>query len=192
MKSDRIYQPHLAIRELKLAPGAEWKPQASEWSVLHVSSGVGYWMQGRMNFEILTGAAAVVSERSQGVLRSSQINSMVLDIYTVQPERLAGVLSLGEQQALAVAARKEPWLSSLRQRGAGGGGVPPGVGEASGAERPEHAGAVAGFVRGDIWQGVAGGGESDGAGARSRREGAAAVKLCWTTTQHADPSQSSK
>ena len=107
MKAERIYQPHLAIRELSLAPGAEWTPPACGWSVLHVNSGVGYWMQGRMNFELVAGAAAVVSERPGGVLRSSQVNSMALNFYTVQPERLAGMLTLGEQQALAEAARKE-------------------------------------------------------------------------------------
>src|SRR5580692_10713234 len=42
---DYVYEPHLASREFSVSPGKEWLPRPSDWSLIQVESGMGYWLQ---------------------------------------------------------------------------------------------------------------------------------------------------
>jgi AraC-like DNA-binding protein len=73
------------------------------WSFFHLTSGVAYWMHPRANHELAAGSSLICSEHVQGVIRASQLGGATLQFFHVQPERLTGVVTLSEQQALAAA-----------------------------------------------------------------------------------------
>ena len=107
MKAGLAPQPHLAVVELSLLPSEEWLPRFTGWAVVYVMSGVGYWMQPSSNVEIGSGAVAVLNEGAAGVLRASQIGELTIHHYAVHPDRLNGVLTLGNLQSLKQAARRK-------------------------------------------------------------------------------------
>jgi AraC-like DNA-binding protein len=107
MKSKRSFEPHLVLKEMALPPGSEWTVEAPGWSFLHVTTGTGYWLHPRRNYELTTGTVLVVSDRAHGVTRASQLGELVVHYFRLQPERLSGLVSWGEQQFLQMAATNE-------------------------------------------------------------------------------------
>jgi AraC-like DNA-binding protein len=107
MESDRSFGQHLAIKEVSVAPGGEWAPRAAGWVFVHVMSGVGYWMQPGRNLELASGATLIFSHAVQGAIRASQLGQTLLRCFRVEPERLAGVVTLGEKQFLQSAAERD-------------------------------------------------------------------------------------
>jgi AraC-like DNA-binding protein len=99
--------PHLALREASLAPGAEWIPDTSEWILVQIAAGDGYWMGTQGNHELQAGAVILLSGQVRGLIRASCLGQMLLQFAALEPERLTGVLTLSEQQSFAAAARKE-------------------------------------------------------------------------------------
>ena len=107
-KPDYLYESHLVIKELSLAPGNEWLPQLSGWSLLQISHGTGYWLHQQSRTEIEAGMILMLPDGVQGRLLASQLNPLSLCYYSVIPERLGGLLTHGEQHSLQQsAARKE-------------------------------------------------------------------------------------
>src|SRR5215469_7628493 len=104
MKIDRSFQQHLVINEVALAPGAEWSHETRVWAFIYVVSGFGYWLHPRSNHELETGSALVLSDQSQGCLRASQLGGAVLQFFLVKPDRLTGLVTLGDQHFLQSAA----------------------------------------------------------------------------------------
>jgi AraC-like DNA-binding protein len=107
MEPDRSFGQHLAVKEVSVAPGSEWAPRAVGWMFVHVSSGVGYWMQPGRNLELASGSTLIFSDAIQGTIRASQLGQMVVHLFQVEPERLAGVVTLGEKQFLQTAAEQD-------------------------------------------------------------------------------------
>jgi AraC-like DNA-binding protein len=104
MKPKRSFEPHLVLKEVALPPGSEWAVQAPGWSFLHITGGLGYWLHRRQNYDLMAGTVLVVSDRAQGVTRASQLGELLIHYFRVQPERLSGLVSWGEQQFLQRAA----------------------------------------------------------------------------------------
>src|SRR6185503_5083719 len=107
MKDRPAAQPHLAISELKLAPGAEWTPRFRGWSFMQIRGGIGYWRQSGAVRELPTGSSMVLTGEARGTLRASQLGEAVIAFFRVEPEKLTGLLSLGEQRLLRKAASQE-------------------------------------------------------------------------------------
>lgn len=101
---DSSYEPHLAIREFSILPGKEWLPRLSDWSLIQVERGIGYWLQGPLSIELKTGAVLLVCGDGQGRIRASQLNSMAFYSFNVSPARLTGLITLSEQDFLRQAA----------------------------------------------------------------------------------------
>jgi AraC-like DNA-binding protein len=101
------YGPQLVINELALPPGGEWSPQLAGWLVIHVSSGVGYWLHPRLNLELQTGAVVLLSEQIQGCVRASQVGELRLRYFRIEPRKLIGLVSLADQALMQNAARDE-------------------------------------------------------------------------------------
>jgi hypothetical protein len=95
---------HLAMNNATIRAGQEWSPRFSGWCVVRVTSGSGYWVQPKLNRELLTGTVLVVSRASPGNIRASQLGEMSLAFYHVRPERLTGLLTVGEGKSLESAA----------------------------------------------------------------------------------------
>ena len=74
---------------------------------VHVASGVGYWMQPGKNLELAGGSTLIFSHAIQGTIRASQLGQIVVHLFQVQPERLAGVVTLAEKQSLQTAAERD-------------------------------------------------------------------------------------
>jgi AraC-like DNA-binding protein len=113
MKPKLSFEPHLIVKEMALPPGTEWAVQSPGWSFLHVSSGAGYWLHPLSNYDLVTGSVLVISERANGVIRASQLGPVVFHYFRLQPERLTGLVTLGEQQYLQRAATQDRLAARL-------------------------------------------------------------------------------
>jgi AraC-like DNA-binding protein len=113
MKPKPPFEPHLALRESVLEPGNELRLKFSGWHLLRVTSGVAYWLHPRSNQELFTGSVLLCSDRSIGVIRASQVSKVLLHCFRLQPERLTGLVSLGEQQFLQAAATDDQYSVRL-------------------------------------------------------------------------------
>src|ERR1035437_3858057 len=107
LKPDDSYEPQLVINELALPPGGEWSPPLPGWLVIHVSSGVGYWLHPRLNWELQMGAIILLSDQAQGCVRASQVGELRLRFFRIEPGKLIGLMSLADQALLQNAARDE-------------------------------------------------------------------------------------
>jgi AraC-like DNA-binding protein len=113
MKPKHSFEPHLALRTVTLPPGSEWSIHSVGWSFLHITNGVGYWLHPRENHELIAGWVLVCSDQAPGVVRASQVGELVIHFFRLQPERLTGLVTLGEQQLLQRASVQEASAARL-------------------------------------------------------------------------------
>jgi hypothetical protein len=93
-------QRHLILQELTLRPSGEWTPQHRGWMVARVAEGVGYWQHDGKVRELHVGDGFVLGSNVSALLRSSQLELLKLQFFTVQPQYLAGLLSVAEWHQL--------------------------------------------------------------------------------------------
>jgi AraC-like DNA-binding protein len=107
-KPERIYEPHLAIREFSVPPGGEWAPRSPGWSLIQVGCGTGYYLRPQSSQELEMGTVLLGAGHVQGNIRASQLGGLSLYSFSVIPARLTGLITLGEQDFLELASsRKE-------------------------------------------------------------------------------------
>src|SRR5579863_7805889 len=104
---DHLYEPHLTIRKFSILPGKEWFPGPSDWSLIQVEAGVGYWLHGAGSVDLEPGAVILVSAGARGHIRASQLNNMSVHSFSVMPSRLTGLITLNEQDFLKNAAQTD-------------------------------------------------------------------------------------
>jgi AraC-like DNA-binding protein len=110
-KSNGTYEPHLAIRDLAIAPKGEWMSRFPGWSFIQVRQGSGYYLQSQLNQELETGTVLLVGGAVQGRIRASQLGELSLCLFNIIPSRLTGLFTLNEERFLEVAStRKESCL----------------------------------------------------------------------------------
>ncbi|HEX3628301.1 MAG TPA: helix-turn-helix transcriptional regulator [Verrucomicrobiae bacterium] len=97
---DHLYEPHLTIRKFSILPGKEWFPGPSDWSLIQVEIGVGYWLRGATSVDLEPGSVILASAGARGHIRASQLNSMSVHSFGVMPSRLTGLITLNEQDLL--------------------------------------------------------------------------------------------
>jgi AraC-like DNA-binding protein len=107
MKVDRTFEPHLVIREVSLPPGGEWPASSPRWCFVHLTAGAGYYLDARQNIELSTGSVLVFSRCVRGCVRASQLGGATFHYFHVEPDRLAGLVTLAEQQFLKRAASQD-------------------------------------------------------------------------------------
>ncbi|HWD91550.1 MAG TPA: helix-turn-helix domain-containing protein [Verrucomicrobiae bacterium] len=113
MKSTDIYEFHLAIREAVVPAGREWPSRFSNWLMLRVQAGAGYWMNRKQNLELEAGTVLMVPPESNGSIRASQINSLSIAFFCVDPTRLSGLMTVVEQTFFRTAAAKKELLARI-------------------------------------------------------------------------------
>jgi len=91
------YAPHLRIRSYSLMACAEWSPQLAGWTMIQIEDGTGYWLEGQSRRELEAGTVLVVAGDAAGRILASRLNGMLLHFFTMVPERLAGLITQGEQ-----------------------------------------------------------------------------------------------
>ena len=104
---DHLYEPHLTIRKFSILPGKEWFSGPSDWSLIQVETGVGYWLHGQASMDLEAGTVILVSVGARGHIRASQLNSMSVHSFGVIPSRLTGLITLNEQDFLKNAASQK-------------------------------------------------------------------------------------
>jgi hemolysin activation/secretion protein/AraC-like DNA-binding protein len=95
---------HLILQELTLRPSGEWTPQVRGWLVMRVAEGGGYWLHDGTARELNVGDGFVVGANVRVLLRASQLGPLKLQLFTVQPQYLNGLLSVVEWHQLEAAA----------------------------------------------------------------------------------------
>ncbi|HWY74074.1 MAG TPA: helix-turn-helix transcriptional regulator [Verrucomicrobiae bacterium] len=108
MQSDPAFEPHLVINQITLPPASEWVPQTQGWTWILLLKGIGYWQKPDETRELMAGSVVVVGGEFPGVIRSSRLGETLLAYFFVEPENLAGVLSLAEQARLERASTRRP------------------------------------------------------------------------------------
>ena len=92
------------MREFTLPAGKEWCPQLSDWSLVQVKKGHGYWLQDQTRAELATGTILLLAGASPGRVLVSQLNTMTCSSFTIIPDRLTGLLTFGERDFFRQAA----------------------------------------------------------------------------------------
>ena len=103
-KPKHLYEPHLVLREFSLSPGKEWLPKLSGWTLMQVGGGNGYWLEGQSRTELEAGTVLLLGGDPQGRILASQLNALSLVHFSVMADRLAGLITLSEQNFLKQAA----------------------------------------------------------------------------------------
>ncbi len=104
IRKSRDHESHLTIRAVSIPPGGEWTIGQPGWTVALVSDGNGYCLTSKGHVELPTGAMLVISGHSPMVIRASQLGEMSLRIFGITPNRLPGLITVGEQVFLKEAA----------------------------------------------------------------------------------------
>jgi AraC-like DNA-binding protein len=107
MSSKRVSEPHLVVREIGLVPAGEWNPDWPGWLFAQVTSGQAYSMHSLKNQELDTGAFAVFPTCERGYIRASQVSGASLHYFYVEPERLVGLITVGELRGLLKVSERE-------------------------------------------------------------------------------------
>jgi AraC-like DNA-binding protein len=107
MRLDRNYEPHLTIHESLLAPGSEWSPRLFGWSLILINAGNGYLLHPKINQELEPGMALLLSPATPGSIRASQLGGLTVTFFSVEPERLTGLITLKEQHFFGSAASRD-------------------------------------------------------------------------------------
>jgi hemolysin activation/secretion protein/AraC-like DNA-binding protein len=94
---------HLNLQELILRPSGEWIPRCNGWVVARVAEGTGYWMQPGNARELNAGDGFVAASGGNAQVRASQLGSLKLQFFTVQPQFLNGLLTVAEWHQLEIA-----------------------------------------------------------------------------------------
>ena len=87
-------------------PGAEWAPRRCGWLVVQVRGGTGYLLHPRWNQAVAPCSLFLLPHTSEARFRASQICTVLLHFYQVDPERLAGLITLREQLFFETTAAK--------------------------------------------------------------------------------------
>lgn len=113
MKSNGAYELHLTVREASLSAGMEWSSRFSNWLMLQVESGTGYWMHARQNLQLEPGTVLVLPPDSDGSVRASQMGGLSFSFFCVDPMRLMGLMTLAEQTFFRTAASREEFVARI-------------------------------------------------------------------------------
>jgi AraC-like DNA-binding protein len=113
MKLNGLYELHLTIRDASLAAGTEWSSRFSNWLVIRIDAGTGYWMHTRQNLELEAGAVLMLPPGSDGSIRASQVGKLSFSFFCVDPMRLMGLMTVAEQTFFREAASKAEFVARI-------------------------------------------------------------------------------
>jgi len=97
-------QTPLTLQQLDLLPAAEWNVLAPAWSLVRVSEGVGYCLGRKLAVGLSVGEVVVVPPNCPVTFRASQLGQARLHYFHFEPHHFNCLLTLSEQQRLAVMA----------------------------------------------------------------------------------------
>src|SRR5262245_36738385 len=107
MSAKHVFEPHLVVTQVQLLPAAEWQPTSPGWVFAQVTAGQAYSIHALKSQDLDTGAVIGFSQSGRGYIRASRVNGALLNCFHVEPERLVGLITLGEQRSLQQSAKWE-------------------------------------------------------------------------------------
>jgi AraC-like DNA-binding protein len=110
------YAPQLQVQAFSLGAGKEWKLPAPGWSLIQVGGGSGYWLQDQSKTELETGTVVLAPGEVRGRVLASCLNGMLLQYFSVVPERLTGLITQGEQDSFRQTAGRREFYRVLEPR----------------------------------------------------------------------------
>jgi AraC-like DNA-binding protein len=113
MKLNGSYELHLTVREAILPAGMEWPSHFSNWLMIQVEAGTGYWMHAQQNLQLERGTVLILPPDSDGSIRASQVGRLSFSFFCVDPMRLMGLMTLAEQTFFRVAASREEFVARI-------------------------------------------------------------------------------
>ncbi len=114
MRTRAPFEPHLAVKEIKLPASGEWMPHFRGWCFLQIQSGSCYWRESKWPLDLPQGSSLVFTPAAKGCLWASQLGEVAIAYFCMEPEKLTGVLSLTEQRCLkAAGAQHDAALRAL-------------------------------------------------------------------------------
>ena len=97
---------HLILQQKVFTPSAEWQPASEGWLALRIAEGQGYLLAiGSAARPVAAGDVLIIGPGGGSVLRASQLGPMKLHFFTVLPQMLSGVLTIGEGHQLETAPK---------------------------------------------------------------------------------------
>ncbi|HLP75548.1 MAG TPA: helix-turn-helix transcriptional regulator [Candidatus Paceibacterota bacterium] len=106
-KSNGTYSSHLALGEICLPPEVEWAPRMTGWIMCQITSGISYWLHPKVSHELVAGTVIVFAPNTAGSIRASQLGNAQLHFFTIEPDRLTGLISMVERMFLDLATSRE-------------------------------------------------------------------------------------
>lgn len=98
MKRKPLRKPHLVVNDLLLTRGSDWAPRLNGWCMAWVGSGIGYWHGREAKSELQPGSVVAFPAGTHDVFRASLLNDVELSYFSVEPDRLMGILGVREQE----------------------------------------------------------------------------------------------
>jgi hemolysin activation/secretion protein len=93
----KIILGHLCVEEVGLRPTSEWNDPVPGWRFVRLSRGVAYWLGPTLRRELIEGEVVVLAPEVKGLIRASELTSVVLHTCYFQPSLLTGLMSLAER-----------------------------------------------------------------------------------------------
>jgi AraC-like DNA-binding protein len=113
MKLNGAYELHLTVREASLSAGMEWPASLSNWVMLQIESGNGYWMHTRQNSQLEPGTVVLLPPDSESSVRASQMGGLSFCFFCVDPMRLMGLMTLAEQTFFRMTAVRPDFVARI-------------------------------------------------------------------------------
>ncbi|HUZ07029.1 MAG TPA: helix-turn-helix transcriptional regulator [Candidatus Paceibacterota bacterium] len=104
----------LIIKDLTVPPAGEWSPQGSGWTVVRVAEGSGYCLRQKSASALQSGDGLMAPHHAGITVRASQLGSLRLHYFQVQPELLNGLLTLEECQQFKTLATRSGRIHFFR------------------------------------------------------------------------------
>jgi hemolysin activation/secretion protein len=95
-------QTPLALQQIDLISAAEWNVLAPAWSIVRISGGLGYCLTNRQALALSLAEVIIVPPNSAVIFRASQLGQLKLHYFQFEPHHFNCLLTLAEQQHLAV------------------------------------------------------------------------------------------
>lgn len=104
----------LILQDFTVAPSDEWSPQHEGWTVLRVSEGFGYCLHKKGACELQAGDGFMAPQTTSVKVRASQLGALRLHCFRIQPELLAGLLTVTESQQLRTLSADSSCISIFK------------------------------------------------------------------------------
>jgi AraC-like DNA-binding protein len=104
----------LILREVPLLPSGEWSPAYEGWLVVRIAEGAGYSFYNAQARELNPGDGFIAPDNAKVLVRASQLGSLNLQFFLVQPRLITGLLTIAESHQLSSARARSAYVAFFK------------------------------------------------------------------------------